>query len=361
MKPRHRLLLILLPVLAGAAVWFARPHPEPSYQGKPLSQWITEIRAGLMASPPHRDPSFTEDEAIRAMGLEALPGLLDSVRPMNYEPWWSATYRRGYFGLALALRRHLPAPARWDPSAELAFQDFVAGRGDELWPQSGPLLIKTLRHPRAEVRVTAARALGARTNRPPKVLFALTNCLQDQNGEMRGWVALAISSFGPAASNAVPAIVDNLLPANRPADFKTFDNERAWAVTALGKIGPPAVAAVPVLQAGAAQQTNAYFRVMCATALWQIRHQAPDALPALAEEFDKVSAVMPMIFTSLGEMGPEAAEVVPRILRFLDSTPNPNVFGFGAVLNRQIALEALRKIAPDAAAKWEREAEDKEP
>ena len=342
-------------------MWLTRLPPEPAYEGKPLSQWIAEIRAGLMASPPHRDPSFTEDEAIRAMGLEALPGLLDSVRPMNFEPWWSATYRRGYFGLALALRRHLPAPARWDPSAESAFQDFVAGRCDELWPQSGPLLLKTLRHPRAEVRVTAAMALRRRTNRPPEVLFALTNCLKDQNGEMCGWVALAISSFGAAASNAVPAIVDNLLPANLPADFKPSDTGRTLAATALGIIGPPAVAAVPVLQTGAGQRTNAYFRVTCATALWQIRHQASDALPALVEEFDQVSAGMPMIFTALGEMGPEAAEVVPRILRFLDSTQNPNVFGFGAVFNRQVALDALRKIAPDAAAKWEREAEAKEP
>ena len=292
------------------------------------------------------------------MGLEALPLLLDSVRPVNYEPWWSSTYRRAYSALPLAWRRHLPAPL--DLSAELAFQGLVARQCDELWPESGPLLIKTLRHPRAEVRVTAALALRPRTNRPPEVLNALTNSLTDPDSEVRLYGVVAIASFGARASNAVPVIVDNLLSRNRPAHFRPSENEQACAAMTLGKIGPGAVMAVPVLQAGAAQRTNTYFRVTSAIALWEIRHQVPDALPALMQEFrGSFDPLKPMILDCLGEMGAQAAEAVPGILGLLASTPNPN--DFEDDLSRQKARAALLKIAPDVANKWEHKAEKQEP
>ncbi len=364
MKRRHRLLLILVPVLAvlaGAAVWWALTPREPAYGGKSLLRWIAEIKAGPSANPPRFAPSPAEAEAVKAMGLNAIPGLLESVRDRDYEPWWSATYRHCYLHLPPGLSGVLPAPARLNPEGEWVFRCFVAERCNGLWPQTKPLLLSTLRHPRSEVRSTAIWALSWQTNLPAEVFQALTNRLQDSDGEVRMYVHAAIAHYGAAASNALPAIVDNLLSRNRPAGFNPSERERAAGADALGRMGPAAAAAVPVLQAGAAQRTSSYYRISSAIALWRIRHHAPDALPVLIEDFEKVPDVMPMILACLGEMGPEAAEAVPRIVRFLDSTPDPNVFGFGAVLNRQVALEALRKIAPDVAAKWEREGENKEP
>ncbi len=364
MKRRHRLLLVLVPVLAvfvGAAVWWAVTLDEPAYGGKSLSRWIAEIKAAPSASPPRYAPSPTEAEAVKAMGLKALPEMLESVRARDYEPWWSATYRRCYLRLPPGLSGVLPAPARLNPEGEGVFRFFVTESCNRFWPQTKPLLLSTLQHPRSEVRGTAIWALSWQTNLSAEVFQALTNRLQDSDGEVRMYAHAAIAHYGAAASNALPAIVDNLLSRNRPAGFNPSERERAAGADALGRMGPAAAAAVPVLLAGAAQRPSAHYRVTCAIALWQIRHHAADALPVLLEDFEKVPDVMPLILACLGEMGPQAAEVVPRIVRFLDSTPDPNVFGFGAVLNRQVALEALRKIAPDVAAKWEREAENKEP
>ena len=358
MKRPYRFLLVLLAVLAGVIVWFAVAPREPAYQGKPLSRWIAEIKAGPYATIPRYGPSIAEAEAVRAMGLEALPLLLESVRPTAYEPWGLALYRRGYLALPSVLSRHLTVPAPLNFQAESAFQGFVAARCDDLWPQSDPLMIKMLRHPRPEVRVTATMALRGRTNRPPEALFALTNYLQDTDEEVRRFVVLAIAAFGARASNAVPAIVDNILPNHRPAGFQPSDYERAWAAIALGKIGSGAVAAIPVLQAGAGQRTNVYFRVSSAIALWQISHHASEALPVLMEEFYGIPDTMKAnILECFGEMGAEATETATGIILFLESTPDPQNPLDNE--NRRLALEALRKIAPGVAAKWEREAEEK--
>ncbi len=358
MKRPYRLMLVLLTVLAGVIVWFAVAPREPAYQGKRLSQWIAEIKAGPYATIPRYGPSIAEAEAVKAMGLEALPLLLESVRPMNYEPWGLALYRRGYLALPSVLSRHLPVPATLNYQAESAFQGFVVGRCADLWRESQPLLIKTLRHPRAEVRATAASALRLRPNRPPELLFALTNCLRDTDAEVRAMVFSAISGFGAAASNAVPAIMGNLLPDHSSAGFQPSDYDRAWAASTLGEIGPGAAVAIPVLQAGAGQRTNAYFRVASAFALWRIRHQASEALPVLMEEFYGLPLIMkPMVLGCWGEMGPEAAEAVTGIILFLESAPDPQSPVDDE--NRRLALEALRKIAPDVAAKWEREGEER--
>ena len=345
MKRPYRFLLVLVAIVAGAAMWWTFTSREPAYQGKPLSRWIAEIKAGDPNNPSRFGLSPAQREAIQSMGLEALPALLEAVRPLKYEPWWKAAYRRCYAGLPSAMSRHLPVPVRQDMVREMALQGQVVEVARRLRPQSEPLLIKTLKHPRPEVRAVAARGLGWQTNTSPQMFSALTNSLRDRDSEVRRCVVEAISCFGPAASNAVPAIADNILPKNRPVDFRPSDVERAWAAMALGKIGPGAVAAVPVLQQGAGQSTNTYFRVTSAVALWRIRHQPADALPALLQEWAAYDPHMKwMILGCFGEMGSGAATAVPLITAFLDSPPDvadPND-GY----NRSLALDALRKIAP---------------
>ncbi len=360
MKRYYRLLLILLPVLAGAAVWWTLASREPAYQGKPLSRWIAEIKAGDPNNPSRFDCSPAQREAIQAMGLEALPALLEAVRPMKYESWGMAAYRRCFLSLPFAMRRHLPLPAPQDIERKMAFRYQVVEDARRLRPQSEPLLIATLGHSRPEVRAAAAEALGGLTNSSPTVFSALTNHLRDPNVQVRLYVVEAISCFGPAASNAVPAIAENIRldgPQDRSAGYTA---EREWAAMALGKIGSGAVVAVPVLQEGAGQSTNAYFRVTSAIALWHIRHQPADALPALLQAWAVFDPHMKgMILNCFGEMGPGAAPAIPLLAAFLDSPANradPN-----DSYNRSLALDALRKIAPNVAEKREREAEGKKP
>ena len=359
MKPRHRLLLILVPVLAGAAVWFAHARPEPSYHGKPLSRWIAEIKAGL-DNPSRWALSPIQSEAIQAMGMEALPGLVQAIRPEDYEPWWRATYRWCHARLPLVLSQHLPRPAPLNRDREMFFQIQVVQDAQRLRPQSEPLLIRSLRHALPEVRAMAAQGLGSPTNTSPEIFSALTNCLRDPEVKVRCQVVEALSLFGPPASNAVPAMATNIL-LNGPQDTsRGVMYERALTAMALGRIGYGALAAVPVLQEGAAQRTDSYFRVTSAVALWQIRHQPADALSALMEEFVRYDSDMKwMILNCWGEMGPGAAAAVPALVNFLHAPPIAGDGDDG--YNRQLALDALRKIAPDAAAKWEGEAGKKKP
>ena len=360
MKRRYRFLLVLATFLAGAAVWWTLTPSEPVYQGKPLSRWIAEIKAGDPNNPSRFGLSPDQREAIQSMGLEALPDLLEAVRPLKYEPWWKATYRRCYSGLPSVMSRHLPVPVQQDIQREMAFRLQVVQDARHLRPQSELLLIKTLKHARPEVRAAAASALGWQTNSSSIVFSALTNCLRDRDVEMRRCVVDAISCFGPAASNAVPAIAENIFPGQPPAKSSISINEQAWAAMALGKIGSGAVAAVPVLQQGAGQSTNAFFRVESAVALWRIRHQPADALPALLQEWGAFDPHMKWkILGCFGEMGSGAATAVPLILSFLDSPPDPA--DPNDSYNRTLALDALRKIAPEVATKREREATPPKP
>ncbi len=349
MKLRSRLLLLLLPVLAGVVVWLAHSGPEPAYQGKPLSQWIAQIKLGSSNRMAHLGPVKADREAIKAMGLAALPALLESVRPPGYEVWWQAFYREHYPDLPPALGVHLPSPS-WPPNEirDGAFNNFVADSCRSLRPQANSLLVKTLRHSRPEVRAVAVQALTWRTNATsPEVFAGLANCLRDPAVEVRRKAIQAVFGFGPAASNAVPAIVWTLLQSH---SFDPTGTERAGAATALGKIGSGAVAAVPVLQEGIAQRTNSIFRVESAIALWNIRQQSADAFPALLQEFDAFYPSMKWeIVNCFGEMGSAAGAAVPRLVAFFNSMSDPND-GF-AYYNRHQTVEALEKIAPDVAKK----------
>lgn len=360
MKWPYRLRLVIAALLAGAVVWWAVTPREPSYAGKPLSRWIREIKAGP-DSPSRWTLSPIQSEAIQAMGMEALPGLVQAIRPEDYEPWWRAAYRWCHARLPLVLSQHLPRPAPVNRDPEMFFQSQVVQNAQRLRPQSDPLLISSLRHALPEVRAVAAQALGvvrglgSQTNTSPEVFSALTNCLRDPEVKVRCHVVAALSLFGPPASNAVPAMATNIL-LNGPQDTsKGVVYERALTALALGRIGSGAVAAIPVLQGGAAQRADSYFRVTSAVALWHIRHQPPDALPALLEEFAGYESSMKwMILNCWGEMGPGAVAAVPALVTLLHSPPIEGDGDDG--YNRQLALDALRKIAPDAAAKWEGEA-----
>src|SRR5271157_6281591 len=66
----------LLLLLVGTVAWEVWREREPVYQGKRLSVWLE--------GPPDADSISPETEtAIRAMGTDALPALLNMVRIRN--------------------------------------------------------------------------------------------------------------------------------------------------------------------------------------------------------------------------------------------------------------------------------------
>ena len=339
-------------------MWFARPRHEPAYEGRPLSQWIAQIKMGSSNRMAHLGPVKAEREAIKAMGLAALPALLESVRPPGYETWWQAAYREHYPDLPSALSVRLTPPPIPNQIRDHAFNSFVVSSCRSLRPLANPLLVKSLRHSRPEVRATAAQALAWRTNTAsPEILAALTDCLRDPDAEVRRYVVAAISFFGPAASEAVPAIVENMRSPRPAKNSALAEDELVSAAMTLGKIGPSAIAAVPVLREGAGQRTNALFRVVSAIALWRIRHDPSDALPVLLAEVGSFDRGMKwMILECFGEMGTGAAAAIPSLAALVTPPPDANDDDGFVSYNRKLALEALQKIALDVAKKLAGEA-----
>jgi HEAT repeat protein len=75
-----------------------------------------------------------------------------------------------------------------------------------------PSLLKSLKDSNRSVRINAAIALGLIHEDPTTVVPALINILRQEDrrkeGEsLRGFIAFALSNFGPAAKDAVPDLV----------------------------------------------------------------------------------------------------------------------------------------------------------
>lgn len=76
--PKKRLIaLAALVAAAVAALYWLRPLPEPVYQGRRLSKWLTVYDTVSPTSPPFTSQDAAE--AIRHMGTNAIPTLLRMI------------------------------------------------------------------------------------------------------------------------------------------------------------------------------------------------------------------------------------------------------------------------------------------
>jgi HEAT repeat protein len=102
----------------------------------------------------------------------------------------------------------------------------------------------------------------------PLVIDALVRMLRDENQEIRASAAASLGKFGPASSNAVPALIISLGDTNR---FGRFGSEqvRTSAAAALGEMGLVAYAAIPNLTA-ALSDADEWSRETIARAIKQI-------------------------------------------------------------------------------------------
>jgi len=76
-RTKRILVAALLVVAAGGLVWLAMQPREPSYQGKPLSFWLSCAETNSASFYDLEDPKIIEcRQAIRAIGTNAIPALL---------------------------------------------------------------------------------------------------------------------------------------------------------------------------------------------------------------------------------------------------------------------------------------------
>jgi HEAT repeat protein len=233
---------------------------------------------------------------------------------------------------------------------------------EKVGPAAVASLATALGHPDHHVRREAAWALGRLGSDAQDAISALIKVLNDPDVRVCQGAARALGMIGRAAVPAIPALMAVLNHSNF-----LLCRLASWS---LGQIGPEAVPAL--IEALGAPEL--YVRCEAAWALAQMGREARQAVPALimvlrsgmagcllkANEAMKPDADLAMtvpLFHSprngtaeafcllaikaLGEIGPDARDVVPDLLHFLEA-------GHGTA--QIVAAHALKRIDPEGSA-----------
>jgi HEAT repeat protein len=279
-KRQIRVALSLLLLLSGVAIYLT--HREPSYKGKRLTFWLSELS-------PDDDSYSTAQEAIRAIGTNALPRLVEDLRRKDsagkrkLSEWndklaallghrlaelTPASVRRARaveaFGLlgtnaapaisaisrnfndreiatesaealasigspALETAKNLSQSTNAVARAAAAFALSLYIRPDEVLPT----LQKLATDSQPEVRVVAAHGLGVFATDPNTSVPLLVDLLKDPSLDVKRTACIALSRFGTNAAPAVAALSE-VLSSFGTADFTL----RQSAARALWNIGP---------------------------------------------------------------------------------------------------------------------------
>jgi hypothetical protein len=196
--------------------------PEPSYQGKTLSEWMCP--SGKPA--PWNQMEF--DEAIHHIGTNAMPCLLYWMQ--YQEPAWNA-FKRSFFVNSRDKSRGF-ALAR---ATERAFESLGPEAKDYV-PELTQMMNDT-----NKPNSTAWWAIWGISFMGPDALRPLMNALTNTSGRLRNMAAIVIPHLGTNAYPAIPLLVSCLT--NSP-EIDTTDCELA-----LGKLKLQPEISIPALTA----------------------------------------------------------------------------------------------------------------
>jgi HEAT repeat protein len=188
-------------LLAGFAWYVLRPH-EPVYQGKTLSVWLEEANE---EGGSNSKAEAEAEKAIRALGVKALPVLVESVRTRSSD--------------------FVTALGEMAGAKELSFL--------HLPPQEG----------KRQLVVWAFGILGAEAK---PAVNDLANLLDSKENMVAETAVQCLGAIGPEARDAVRPMVKlyQRAPRGRRGDELRIETARA-----LGEVGPVAQLAIPVLSA----------------------------------------------------------------------------------------------------------------
>lgn len=236
MNKRKRIFLVLLTVAAAGALFWWRfcESAEPSYQGKPLRDWLeTYVQGGsyigVWANPE-------TDEAIRRMGTNAIPALLKmiSARDSKWKStlsWYSTESMRrrisrrfSWWSAGFATDEAAQAIVALGPSASNAVPQLIQTYRKNIGSDSQASCLKALGSIGPAAALAIPDFLGATTNWYPRTRRAavkalgnlhvdpglavpvLIACLQDSDTGTRRYSVEALAKFGAEAKAAVPAL-----------------------------------------------------------------------------------------------------------------------------------------------------------
>jgi HEAT repeat protein len=247
--PRFLFLSLCLGIIlcGWGNVGAAGPKKELVHEGKPLSQWIAQLK--------------DKDPKARRAAAQALGRVYPRSKP-------------AIAALADALH-DLDAGVRLD--AANAF--WQSQRNRDVSDEVIPIALEAMKHSDSEIRGQAAGFLRQFTyNGPKAVLDALTKALDDKDVGVRVQAAIAFWHAPP------PRTTDVLLEAFQG---KYPSEIRQAAAEALGQQGWLARSTIPVLRA-ALKDEDSVVRVYAAAALWhvggELKWSGPLLIEALGEQ-----------------------------------------------------------------------------
>jgi hypothetical protein len=232
---RFLLMTLFLAAAGGMALLMLSPgQAEPSYHGKPLKFWLEVYNARNNSQPHPGTPTAQADEAIKAMGTNAIPILLRGLQQHDSRirlTLWRLLQRcpfiktplvpesrdwEAYFGFeALGSEASNAVPQliaiyERDPSplVQTAVPSILARLGPAAKEAAPALLRRGIVHTNAIPRYDAAYALGQIEADPELAVPALIKCLSDPDSLVRGQAAEALGKFGVKAKAAVPALLE---------------------------------------------------------------------------------------------------------------------------------------------------------
>jgi hypothetical protein len=329
---KHLIAVACLAALIALANFLSRDH-EPTYQGHPLSYWVSRDDVYHESSGEKREAEV----AIQQIGTNGLPFLLK----------WMRHDRPGWRSKAIDLARRLPtwAIANW---IEKSNAEILAGNSCEALSALGehatpilPHLMALLTNGAPDSTALSASEVLARIG--TNALPPLVSAIEDAGfSDHRGLVFLAIRGMHPpttAASAAVRALVHCLSETNIPH----------MAAEALGDLRADPDVAIPALIAclETGSSGNRDLRFACVEALGQFGTDSLNAVPVLIRCLqDRNSEVAGASATALAKIGLEPDLVVPALTNALRSSSIvlPSVMALGEFGNRAtVALPDLTK------------------
>ncbi len=202
-------------------------------------------------------------------------------------------------------------PSQLEPTRRIIPSLSIGNQDTLVQPESVSALIQSLTDPDANIRSSAAIALGRIETDATEVVPVLIRTLADQDANVRLSVAISLGRLGPEASAAAPALTQTLAdPSNEV---------REASIAALKRIGAEAVPTL--IQALTSDDNN--IRLSAALILGDIGKEAKTAIPALIATLqDEDAAVRGNAAASLGSISSEveAKAAIPVLTKALEDS-----------------------------------------
>jgi hypothetical protein len=200
-KPRtytNLLAYILMPALFCLLAVQSAQASEPSYKDKPLSEWLLELE--LKHMPPQLEPIVAQKEqpedAIRQIGSNAIPTLLDILGATEGNKWW------------VLAKLKSPRLREWYGNSNTSIDD-LTGVAVDGFAVLGTNALPAI--PKISKMLgkwgTCAAAAQALAGMGPEGFAALTNGLRNSNSEIRGVTIQAIGEKARVDSKTVARLM----------------------------------------------------------------------------------------------------------------------------------------------------------